>query len=325
MSHRADVLHALREAAGAGVSGEVLARKLGISRAAVAKHVAVYREIGYGIEAHAGSGYRLVSDPDLPLPEEVGPLVTDPFWVEMHGGLQTVSTNDDAKGLARSGAPEGTVVVAARQTGGRGRLGRAWESPTGGVYLSAVLRPDRAPSALGPLPLVVGVGVARGLNSLGCRALLKWPNDVWSGVPGEPLAGKLAGILLEMQAESDTTEWVVAGIGINVRPGAERFASAGYVGDLAHGVRCARVAAAVLEGIAGAYREFTAEGFAPLLAEYEGSSALSGRLVTVADREGIVRVTGRVAGVDEEGRLVLDSDSGRAAVTAGDVTLSVPR
>lgn len=325
MSHRADVLRALRHAASAGISGEVLARELGISRAAVAKHVAAFRTIGYDIEAHAGSGYRLVSDPDLPLPEEVAPLVTDRFWGEFHGGFETASTNDDAKALARAGAPEGTVVLAARQRCGRGRLGRTWESPVGGVYLSVVLRPALPPAALGGLPLALGVGVARGLGALGCPAVLKWPNDVWTAPPGEQGAGKLAGMLLEMQAESDTTEWVVVGIGINVRPESGRIAPAGYVGDFVSDIRCATVAAAVLDGVAAAYREFAIAGFASLLPEYEGASALSGRHVTVTDREGIVRVTGRVVGVDEDGRLVLDSKSGRAVVTAGDVTLSAPR
>ncbi|MHB9002892.1 MAG: biotin--[acetyl-CoA-carboxylase] ligase [Coriobacteriia bacterium] len=315
----------MRDAGGAGVSGQALAGALGISRAAVAKHVATFRAMGYEIQAHAGIGYVLVSDPDLPLPEEVRPLVTDPVWIDIQGGVETASTNDDAKALARSGAPEGTVVVAARQTSGRGRLGRAWVSPTGGVYLSVVLRPDLPPSALGPLPLALGVGVARGLEAIRCPVMLKWPNDVWTGVPGEPGAGKLAGLLLEMQAESDTTEWVVAGIGINVRPGADRVSSAGYVGDIATDARCARVAAAVLDGIASAYREFVVAGFAPLLPEYEDKSALSGRHVVVRDREGIVRFTGRVTGVDEMGRLVLDTATGNAVISAGDVTLSAPR
>lgn len=324
MTHRADVLSALTTAGSAGISGEALAGRLGVSRAAVAKHVAAFRQMGYVIEAHAGTGYRLVSDPDLPLPEEVEPLTSDPFWVRFEGGVETASTNDDAKALARSGAPEGTVVVAARQLTGRGRLGRTWDSPAGGVYLSVILRPGLPPSALGPLPLAIGMGVARGLETLGCPAALKWPNDVWSAALDEPGAGKLAGVLLEMQAESDSCEWVVAGVGVNVRPGAERFSSAAYVGDFSPEVRCAAVAAAVLDGIASVYRQFAIAGFEPLLSEYERKSALAGRQVVVTDREGIVRVSGRVTRVDEAGRLVIDSAGGEQVVSAGDVTLSVP-
>lgn len=325
MSHRADVLSALRAADSAGVSGEALAGTLGISRAAVAKHIAAFRQLGYVIEAHAGTGYRLLSDPDLPLPEEVEPLVHDPFWVRFEGGVETTSTNDDAKALARAGAPEGTVALASRQTSGRGRLGRTWDSPVGGVYLSMILRPGLPPSALGPLPLAIGMGVARGLETLGCPARLKWPNDVWSAALDEPGAGKLAGVLLEIQAESDRCEWVVAGVGINVRPGAERFSSAAYVSDFVPNVRCADAAAAVLDGVASVYRDLCIAGFEPLLPEYEGKSALSGRQVVVTDREGIVRSTGRVARVDEAGRLVVGTAGGEQVITAGDVTLSGPR
>lgn len=324
MSRRGDVLAALKEAGSVGLSGEVLAGRLGVSRAAVAKHVAALRALGYGIEALAGTGYRLVSVPDVLLSDEVVPLVNDPFWVGIGGGLETESTNDDAKALARAGALEGTVVLAARQRSGRGRLGRVWESPQGGVYLSAILRPRVAPAQLGALPLVIGIGVARALEGIGCSPRLKWPNDVVFAVQTDPPGvDKVAGILLEMQAESDSVEWVVAGVGINVTPPAIRVARAGYVSDQTD-VGLAGTAAAVLDGIAAAYREFAEAGFGPLRAEYEARSVLTGREVTVSDREGAVLAVGTVAGVDSLGRLVLDTAGGPETVTAGDVTLARP-
>ena len=148
MTTRDAVLAALRDAGPAGVSGERLARELGVSRVTVGNHVGALREAGYEIEASPGTGYRLVAAPDLPLPSEVRPLLTQGFWTRLEGGGATASTNDDARRLARDGAPEGTVVLASEQTGGRGRLGRAWSSPVGGAYLSAVLRPTVAPAEL---------------------------------------------------------------------------------------------------------------------------------------------------------------------------------
>lgn len=320
MTTRDSVLAALKAAGDAGVSGESLAGELGVSRVAVAKHVKVLRSAGYGIVAELGVGYRLVSVPDAPLPAEVAPALESVLWVRLEGGGETASTNDDARALARHGAPEGTVVLASRQTAGRGRLGRTWASPGGGAYLSVVLRPPVAPAEVAPLSLVVGTGVARGLARLGADVQLKWPNDV-------QLSGrKLAGVLLEMAAEADRVDWVVAGVGLNVHPpvGAESAASAhgvAYLSDVVPGIRIAEATAAVLDGIGGAYAEWLAAGFAPMRAEYDSRSSLGGRHVVVSDMSGLARAEGEVVGVDDGGRLLVAGGSGVQAVAAGEVTL----
>lgn len=322
MSRRDEILAALKAGNGGVVSGQQLADEQGVSRVAVSKHVSVLREMGYDIPAVAGVGYRLVSSPDVSIPTEVSPLLTDPMWVRVEGRMSTGSTNDDAKTLARAGAPEGTVVLAGVQTAGRGRLGREWVSAAGGGYASVVLRPVAAPVDLAPLALVVAVGVARGLETVGARPLLKWPNDIWLADPdgGEPV-GKVAGILLEMFAESDRVEWIVAGVGIDVFAPAGRLDGAAYVADHVPGVRVPVVAAAALDGLAAAYREFTGGGFGRLVDEYERRSMLSGTQVRVADASGAERAAGVVAGVDADGRLLVDGPGGRVAVSSGDVTL----
>jgi BirA family biotin operon repressor/biotin-[acetyl-CoA-carboxylase] ligase len=315
---RQAVLAALRSTGAVGVSGEALAVALGVSRVAIAKHVSALREAGYAIDATPGKGYILVSAPDLPLPDEVSPLLaTGEFWRDLTGGRETGSTNDDARELARSGAPEGTVVLAARQLRGRGRLGREWASPGGGVYLSAVLRPAVAPAEVPSLALAVALGVAIGLERLGVEPRLKWPNDVLLG------EGKLAGILLEMSAESDRVDWVVAGIGMNVRrPATEAAPNAAYVADVLPGARLAQVAAAELDGIAETYARWRAGGFAGLVRDYEGRSALAGSEVAVRDLTGEVRAEGTVDGVDDDGRLLVREAAGSVTrVVAGEVTL----
>lgn len=305
----------------AGLSGEALATDLGVSRAAVAKHVRALRELGYGIEAGPGRGYRLTAAPDAPLPYEVAPLLTSRRWGPLSGGAATGSTNDDARALARAGAPEGAVVLASSQRGGRGRLGRAWESPAGGVYLSVLLRPAVAPADAGALSLVVGLGVAVGLEGLGARVGLKWPNDVFAvGTDGSP-EGKVAGVLLESTTEGERLDWVVAGIGIDVRRPEAPAPGAAYLEDGPGRVPLAHVAAAVLDGLARVYEDFLEDGFASLAAEYAKRDVLAGREVRVADVAGRPIAEGRVAGVDESGRLVVDGPSGRAIVSAGDVTL----
>jgi len=324
---RDEVLAALRSAGDAGVSGEALARRLGVSRVAVGKHVAALRAAGYDIGACPGTGYLLRATPDAPLPAEVVPLLrTDGpaagFWVRLEGGDETGSTNDDARGLARAGAPEGTVVLASRQRSGRGRLGRQWSSPSGGAYLSAIVRPNVVPADVASLALAAGVGIARGLASLGvCDARLKWPNDVLLA------EGKLAGVLLEMAAETDRVEWVVVGIGLNVRPPADgaRAMGAAYLADRVPGVLVAPTVAAVLDGLADAYLQWRDGGFSALRAEYEAALTLTGQPVGVRDVAGRLLAEGTVRGVDGEGRLLLTgADGSELAVASGEVTLRPP-
>ena len=320
MTRRSDdrrvvILQALRDSP-RDVSGELLASELGVSRVAVRKHIEALRELGYEIDARAGEGYTLVSSPDAPLPLEVQPLLHEDFYARIEGGRVTRSTNDDARSLALDGAPEGTVVLAAQQTNGRGRLGRVWSSPAGGVYASVVLRPSvETPEAI-VLPLVVGLGVARGLDTLGVQTLLKWPNDLLC-VDGR----KVAGVLLEGLSEGWLISWIVAGVGINVRsaPDLERSASVDEL--FGRKVPLAEVAAAVLDGIAVAYRRWQTDGFAPFAAEYESRSYLAGRQVRVSDVVGRLVAEGEVTGIDALGRLLVATGTGTMPIVAGDVTL----
>lgn len=313
-TRRAEIAAALVAAGDAGVSGERLAAALGVSRVAVAKHVSALRELGYGIDAVRGEGYRLTSLPPTLVPVEVERLVTDPFWVCVEGAAETGSTNDDCKVLARAGAEEGTAVVAARQTAGKGRMGRTWISPVGGVYLSALLRPPCAPVDVASLAPACALGVAYGLESLGVPCALKWPNDVLAD------GKKIAGILLEMSAETDRVEWVVAGCGVNVERSAECFPEGAFVRDHAE-ASAAAVAAAVLDGLARAYREYVSAGFAAMVAEYEARHSLRGMDVTVRDMAGSVVAAGVVDGIDGFGRLVVRGSEGATQVVAGEVTL----
>lgn len=255
--------------------------------------------------------------PDVLLPAEVAPLVSAGLWTRFEGGPETGSTNDDCKRLAREGAPEGAVVLAGRQTAGRGRLGRTWESPDGGAYVSVLLRPRLSVAELAPLPLAVGVAVARALEGLGIPGVgLKWPNDVW-------IAGrKVAGILIEISAESDRVEWVVVGIGLNVGKGEDARGDAAYIRDSDPDAKPAPVAAAVLDELAAVYARFRVGGLATLAREYEERSVLTGRDVRVSDIGGEVKAAGRVTGIDESGRLVVETESGSVTIAAGDVTLS---
>lgn len=315
-STRASVAAALEAAGTNGLSGEALAAQLGISRVAVSRHVATLRSLGYEIASAPRAGYRLLSAPDVSIPEEVAPRLRHSLWTRCDGGIEVGSTNDDAKRLARAGAAEGTLVVAARQTGGRGRFGRVWDSPPGGVYASMVLRPPCTPAEVSALSLVVGLGVARSLEALGVTVGLKWPNDIELG------GRKLGGILLEMAAEADRVEWVVAGIGINVAD-TGREGSA-WLRESVPSLRVPVVAASVLDGVAASYVEFVAGGFEPIRTAYEERLTSRGAEVSVRDLAGATVAFGRVVGVDCSGALLLERAEGTTAIHAGEVTLRDP-
>ncbi|MBC7266750.1 MAG: biotin--[acetyl-CoA-carboxylase] ligase [Coriobacteriia bacterium] len=314
-SRKAEVVARLAAADGGFVSGERIAHDLGMSRVAVRKHVEALRALGYAIESANRRGYRLIAVPDEIVPTEVERLVTDPFWNRFEGAAVTQSTNDDCKRLARAGMPEGAVVVAAEQTAGRGRLGRQWVSPSGGAYFSALLRPPIFPADAPPLALVCSLGIAVGLEAAGVPVMLKWPNDVYLGWR------KVGGVLLEMAAEADRIQWVVAGCGINVRRSPGLAPEAASLDEVTR-MRPAEVAAVALDGVAQAYREFLRAGFAGLLDEYERRHLLPGREVTVRDSAGAGLAHGEAMGVDGMGRLLVRTATGPVSVVAGEVTLA---
>ncbi|GAB3037609.1 biotin--[acetyl-CoA-carboxylase] ligase [Natronobiforma cellulositropha] len=193
------------------VAGPALASRFEMSRAAIWKHVEALREAGFEIES-GPDGYALAS-----IPAYNGPAIEygleAPFSVEFHETL--ASTNDRARELAAADAAD-TVVVAEEMTGGRGRLERAWSAPAGGCWFSVVCQPDVPPASAPLFTLAAAVATARAARETGVDARIKWPNDVV--VPSDETATgyrKLAGILTEMEGETDRIAWLVVGIGVN--------------------------------------------------------------------------------------------------------------
>jgi BirA family biotin operon repressor/biotin-[acetyl-CoA-carboxylase] ligase len=305
------------------VSGAEIGRRVGISRAAVWKHVARLRRAGYRIEGTPACGYRLLESPSPVTPSEIAAHLRSKVLGRVIRYDETVdSTNRVARELARSGAVEGTVVVADGQTAGRGRLGRAWFSPPGlNLYLSVVLRPS-VPPARGPqLALVAASAVAATIVELsGARPAIKWPNDVLIG------GRKVAGILTEMDSEADRVTFVVVGMGINLNMAREALApelrrtATSLRAEVGREIHRAAFAGRLLAELERRYGRYTAEGFAVLREEWESYSCLTGREVTVVG--GNNRTDGRVLGIDEQGALRLRGADGVVRqILAGDVTL----
>jgi BirA family biotin operon repressor/biotin-[acetyl-CoA-carboxylase] ligase len=269
-----------------------------------------------------------------PAPGRIAPLLVGTAaagWRVVGGGV-TGSTQDDARALAHTGDPGPVVVLAERQTAGRGRLGRGWESPVGGVYFSALVRPSLALRAACALPLAAGLGIARGLEAAfgeGLGITLKWPNDLRvSGSAGSgedsavPTPRKLAGVLAESAVVGDRLAWVVVGCGINVSaPGSPAPGAAWLADVLGDRPDPARVAAAAIAGLAETLDTLALVGFGALEQEYVSRSDIIGTEVTVRDAEGRPVASGVVTGFDEIGRLVLSAGGREVAIAAGEVTL----
>ena len=187
------------------ISGEALSAELGISRVSVWKHIQALRQAGYDI-AGTAKGYGLKSEPDTPFGWEFGARENQIFYCD-----RVTSTMDVARTLSRKGCPSMTVVVADRQTRGRGRLKRQWRSQVGGLYFTVVTRPAVGPMLAGRLNFYAAAVLAQTLSEhLQVAARVKWPNDILVGEK------KLCGLLAEMAAEGDQVDFVNIGIGINV-------------------------------------------------------------------------------------------------------------
>ena len=256
---RDEVLALLKAQGGAPLSGEAMSQRLGVSRAAVWKAMEGLRQEGYVISSAPRRGYALEDSPDRLSPGEL----MDPgrkIGAELVC-LETVdSTNNEVKRRAVESVPDGLVVIAGAQTGGRGRRGRSFVSPAGkGLYLSALLRPDCPLEQVSALTAWTAVAVCDAVEEVcGVRPGVKWPNDVL-------LEGrKLCGILTELELEAETAalRYVVVGLGLNVSQTEADFGpevaplAVSLAQALGRAPRRAELAAAVLAALDRMYAGF---------------------------------------------------------------------
>ncbi|MEA3191573.1 MAG: BirA family transcriptional regulator [Thermoplasmata archaeon] len=230
---------------------------------------------------------------------------------------ECASTQDEARKLARAGAPEGTVVVAERMTGGRGTEGRPWAAPAGGLYLSLVLRPPLEASLL---TIALGCAVADTLEIAGAEPKLKWVNDVL--VDGR----KCAGVLVEAESTGDKVDFWVCGIGVNVNGQAAKLfppplnAQAITLEEVLGCDSCVPdLEAALLAAVANRVAQLRRGMGAVVLTDVRARDALLGKRVTV--RSGNVEQAGTADGIDDRGRLRLQTAGGPRLADVGTVTI----
>ena len=300
------------------VSGEAIARELGVTRAAVFKQIEQLRALGFGVESVPRQGYRLADMPDSLL----GPVVQHGLQTAW-AGCEVVhypsigSTNREARMLASEGAKHGTLVLADAQTAGRGRRGRGWISPAGeGIFMSLILRPQAHPSQVARLSLLTALAVANAIAQVtALDARIKWPNDIV--IQGR----KVCGLLLEMDADESAVHSIVAGVGINVhqRVFDEEIAHTAASLDLLGGRAYSR--AEIVRAFLAQFERAMAMDDEAMMRDYRARSATLGQRVQVIALCGTY--TGTAEGVTDSGSLLVraDEDGALREVLAADVSV----
>lgn len=310
------------------VTGNRLAELLGVSRVTVWSHMKNLRRDGFAFEAVRNRGYRLRSTPErlsLPYLQCLLAGVCEPDRLLFSPA--TASTNRDAEQGLADGRLAPFVVLARRQTQGRGRLGRSWHSSDEkNLYASFAFRPEAPPERMRDFTLWIGASICRCLEEeTGLAPGLKWPNDIWHA------GRKMGGILTEAKVNSDQILELVLGLGLNVNS-----EPSGWPAPLcreatslreARGepVDINRLAAVLTQHVLEAYDTFLRGRYRdPFLALWNRYDILRGREVT--GHRGSERIAGTAAGIDEAGHLLLVTPAGATVrLNAGDVTLKGSR
>lgn len=304
------------------LSGEDIGRELSITRAAVWKGIKKLREEGYEIEAVTNRGYRLTNPETMYNKRELEQgLKTKTMGQSIYFYEETDTTNNRARELALEGAPEGTLVVAEKQTAGRGRRGKVWESPLGtGIWMSLVLRPQIMPAEASALTLLCGLATAEAIEAeTGLSAGIKWPNDIL--INGK----KAVGILTEMDCEMSEVHFVIPGIGINVNtasfpPEIADIATSLYL-ECGKTVSRRRLVHKVLERLEEHYETFLRTGsFTAMLEDYRKHCITLGKEVHVLGREPFFA---EALDITPEGELLVRrADNGKEEVVfSGEVSI----
>ena len=231
------------------------------------------------------------------------------------------STNNIAKFLAETGSPEGTVVIAETQTKGRGRSGKKWTSPSGGIWLSIILKPKIEPSKISLITLVTGVAVAKTMKDMNIDAKIKWPNDILINNK------KVCGILTEANIKSNNVNYVIVGVGINTKLDINTLdedlqeKTTSLYKETQEEIKEPSIIAKFFNEFEEIYNLFKDKKFDEVLYDWKQMNQTIGSYVEVKQPFGEV-FKGTAVGIDYEGRLILKLESGELKkVISGEVLL----
>lgn len=318
-----DILDYLRKHPRSYVAKAKLCGKFDLTAQKSDRAIAELENWGYQLLRNKEGDIRYGSSPDVLFPHEITfGLGTKTLGINIYSFDRVGSTNVIAHKYADKDEPEGTVILAERQTAGKGRLGRTWHSPAKrGIYLSMILRPQIAPTMAPGLSLIAALSIAKTLREYpGIKATIKWPNDVLFD------GRKLAGVLTELAAEIDRIKYVIMGIGINANHDENDFPA--ELRDKASSLKIVAKATVdrikltklLLTFLEEHYQEYLSRGFKRLIKPIRSYSSVLGKSITF--RQDGNAVTGKAVDIDMNGLLVVETDGKTLALGSGEISLT---
>jgi len=295
---------------------EKIVDSLNISRSTIFKQIKFLKESGYNIEFVKNKGYRLVSKPDMLIPEEIkAEINTDIIGKDVFCFKSISSTNTYAKEIAENGVKEGAVVIAEIQTHGRGRKNKIWLSPFGGLWLSLVLRPKISAERGMFVTMLVSVAVSQAIKEVtGLEPVIKWPNDVLINKK------KVCGILTEFDTKGNIINYAVVGIGINVNnkinDDIKEIATSLSI-EFGSNIPRLKFLKSVIKYIDNNYKKLIKGDFSTIKKLWMSYSKIIGKKVNIKDNGNTI--SGKIYAIDDNGFLLLKTKEGIHEILNGDV------
>jgi BirA family biotin operon repressor/biotin-[acetyl-CoA-carboxylase] ligase len=305
------------------LSGQDLSDVLRISRVAVWKHIKKIKELGYIIESKQKLGYKLISNSNLLLPWEITSNLKTKIIGQQAYYFDTIdSTQNQALKMADDISHDGSVIVASKQTGGRGRAGRKWISPKGGIWISIILQPkfDISITTLFPIASALALSIAIE-KTFSIKPELKWPNDLT--IKGK----KVAGMLVDVSLESNRIENLVLGVGINFDvnvkqiekslKGTPNFYGVATLNGQKKKVKPIQLVQTFLVELEKIYKSLNAKKTKRIIFEWTSRSSTIGKNVELNTAD--TKIKGKAIRIDEDGALVVLENNKEHRIIAGDI------
>jgi BirA family biotin operon repressor/biotin-[acetyl-CoA-carboxylase] ligase len=306
------------------LSGQDLSDVLRISRVAVWKHIKKIRELGYKIESKQKLGYRLESSTDMLLPWEItSGLKTKIFGKQVYYFDSIDSTQNQAMKMTLDEANNGTVIIAEKQTSGKGRLGRKWISPKGGIWLSIILHPKFDISVITLFPIASALALSNAIEkTLNIKSELKWPNDVT--IKGK----KVAGMLVDASLESNKIENLVLGVGINfnvdvkqiekILKNTQNFYGVASLSEQNKTIKPILLVQSFLIELEQVYNLLNTGDTKKIIRDWTKKSSTIGQNIELNTDDG--KIKGKAIKIDDDGALVILENKKNRRITSGDIT-----
>ena len=305
------------------LSGQDLSDVLRISRVAVWKHIKKIQELGYTVESKQKIGYKLTSNSDELLPWEITTgLKTKKIGKQAYYFDSIDSTQNQALKMSEDPVNDGVVVIAAKQTGGKGRMGRKWISPKGGIWLSVILHPKFDISITTLFPIASALALSYAIEkTFKISPELKWPNDL-------TLKGKkVAGMLVDVSLESNKIESLVLGVGINFDVDVKQiektlkdtpnFYGVSSLRNQKKKVRAISLVQTFLSELEKIYELLNTKQTKKIISEWTKRSSTIGKKVELDTVDG--KIKGNAVKIDDDGALIVSEKNKTRKIIAGDI------